>query len=133
VHCSRMRVTGKHILGTLSSMSKEFFLAELWKVKLTPYTNPPTTTTITHPGNTQCICTKHPPPTGLIHTPKHQPQYSLPDKCTNRSTVLRHTQLYMATHIHQKTPTHHTAHYPRKDNTANIHVFSCCSKQPHMQ
>ena len=26
-----------------------------------PYTNPPTTTTITHPGNTQCTCTKAPP------------------------------------------------------------------------
>ena len=37
------------------------------------------------------------------------------------------------TMLSDSAPTHHTTHYPRKDNMANIHIFSCCSKQPHMQ
>jgi len=102
-----------------------------------PYTYPPpqSTTIITHPGNTQCTCTTppSPPPNRLIHTPRYQAQYVWPDKMHEPVTILWHTQLYMATYIHQKAPTYQTAHYPKKRQHGYIHDSSCCSKKPHMQ
>ena len=74
-----------------------------------PYTNPP-------------IYSNNPPRKHPLHlhNKTHQPDWylhlgtspNIPDltKRTNWFTILWHTQLYMATHIHHKAPTYQAAH-----------------------